>query len=196
MSRRTELYGALIYAGIRGLGYAVAAFLLPRGRIAALHYSLWHLIVSWDSGRYLIIAGHGYSYIPGDLRHDVIYAWFPGYPAAIDAISWIPGVSLAAAGLVVTILAGLAAAWGLTRLTLGVTGEPRVSLLVTALWAVAPGSIVLSIDYSEALFCALAVWALVALTERRWLSAALLTILAGTVRSTAMALVVAIAVAA
>jgi hypothetical protein len=50
--------------------------------------------------------------------------------------------------------------------------------------------------YSEALFCALAVWALVALVERRWLTAAGLTIAAGTVRSTAMALIAALAVAA
>jgi Gpi18-like mannosyltransferase len=196
LPRRGALYAVLMYAGIRALGYASAAFLLPRWRIAALHYSLWHLIVSWDSGRYLIIAAHGYSYIPGDLRHDVIYAWFPGYPAAIDAVAWIPGVSLDGAGLFVTIAAGLATAWGLARLVMTLTGDLRISLLTTALWAVGPGSIVLSILYSEALFCALAVWALVALAERHWLTAAFLTALAGTVRSTTMALVVAIVVAA
>jgi hypothetical protein len=50
--------------------------------------------------------------------------------------------------------------------------------------------------YSEALFCALAIWSLIALVERRWLTAAGLTILAGTVRSTALALVAAVTVAA
>jgi hypothetical protein len=50
--------------------------------------------------------------------------------------------------------------------------------------------------YAEALFCALAVWALVALTERRWLTAGILTMAAGTVRSTGVALVAAVAVAA
>ena len=95
-----------------------------------------------------------------------------------------------------TIAAGLAAAWGLTRLGMVLTGDRRVSLLVAALWAVAPGSIVLSMVYSEALFCALAIWSLIALVERRWLTAAGLTILAGTVRSSAMALVAAVAVAA
>jgi hypothetical protein len=187
---------ALSYAAIRLLGLAVAAFLLPRGRFARLHLSLAHLIRSWDSGRYLIIAAHGYSYVPGNLRHDVIFAWFPGYPAAIDALAWIPGVGPAHAGFAVTIIAGLAAAWGLARLVLAVTGNRRVSLLTVALWAVAPGSIVLSMLYAEALFCALAVWALVALAERRWLSAAGLVILAGTVRSTALALIAAVAVAA
>jgi hypothetical protein len=42
---------------------------------------------------------------------------------------------------------------------------------MAALWAVAPGSIVLSMLYSEALFCALAIWSLIALVERRWLTA-------------------------
>jgi hypothetical protein len=190
------LAGVAIFASIRLLALGVSAFLLPRGKFHTLHYSLWHLIASWDSGRYLSIAAHGYSYVPGNLRLDVIFAWFPGYPAAIDTLSWIPGVGADRAALTVTIAAGLAAAWGLTRLGLAVTGDQRISLLMVALWAVAPGSLVWTMLYSEALFCALAVWSLVALVERRWLTAAGLTILAGTVRSTAIALVAAVAVAA
>jgi Mannosyltransferase (PIG-V) len=188
--------GILIFAAIRLLAVGVSAFLLPRGKFLTLHYSLWHLIASWDSVRYLKIATQGYSYVPGDLRHDVIFAWFPGYPGAIDALSWIPGVGADRAALAVTVAAGLAAAWGLTRLGLALTGDRRISLLLVALWAVAPGSLVWTMLYSEALFCALAVWCLVALVERRWLTAAGLTILAGTVRSTAVALVAAVAVAA
>ena len=190
------LYGALIFAGIRVLSLATAAFLLPRGKFHELNYSLRHLIESWDSNRYLIIASHGYSFVPGDLLHDSIFAWFPGYPAAIDTISWIPGVSTARAALAVTIAAGLAAAWGLTRLGMLLTGDRRISLILAALWAVAPGSIVLSMLYSEALFCALAIWSLIALVERRWLTAAGLTLLAGTVRSSALALIAAVAAAA
>jgi len=190
------LAGVAIFASIRLLALGVSAFLLPRGKFHTLHYSLWHLIASWDSGRFLHIAAHGYSYVPGNLRLDVIFAWFPGYPAAIDTLSWIPGVGADGAALTVTIAAGLAAAWGLTRLGLAVTGDQRISLLMVALWAVAPGSLVWTMLYSEALFCALAVWSLVALVERRWLTAAGLTILAGTVRSAAIALIAAVAVAA
>src|ERR1700731_2616921 len=190
------LAGVAIFASIRLLALGVAAFLLPRGKFHTLHYSLWHLIASWDSGRYLHIAARGYSYVPGNLRLDVIFAWFPGYPAAIDTVSWIPGVGADRAAFTVTIAAGLAAAWGLTRLGLALTGDRRVSLLLVALWAVAPGSLAWSMLYSDALFCALAVWSLVALVERRWLTAAGLTILAGTVRSTALALVAAVLVAA
>ena len=190
------LYGALVFAGIRVLSLTTAAFLLPRGKFHELHYSLQHLIVSWDSGYYLGIAVHGYPHEPGNIRYETIFAWFPGYPAAIHAIAWLPGVSPLWAGLGVTIAAGLAAAWGLTRLSMTLTGDRRVSLLTTALWAVAPGSIVLSMVYSEALFCALAIWSLIALVERRWLTAAGLTVLAGTVRSSALVLVAAVTVAA
>jgi len=190
------LAGVAIFASIRLLALGVSAFLLPRGKFHALHYSLWQLIASWDSGRFLHIAAHGYTYVPGNLRLDVIFAWFPGYPAAIDALSWIPGVRADGAALAVTIAAGLAAAWGLTRLGLALTGDRRISLLLVALWAVAPGSLAWIMLYSDALFCALAVWSLVALVERRWLTAAGLTILAGTVRSTAIALIAAVAVAA
>jgi len=172
------LAGVAIFASIRLLALGVSAFLLPRGKFHALHYSLWQLIASWDSGRFLHIAAHGYSYVPGNLRLDVIFAWFPGYPAAIDALSWIPGVRADGAALAVTIAAGLAAAWGLTRLGLALTGDRRISLLLVALWAVAPGSLAWIMLYSDALFCALAVWSLVALVERRWLTAAGLTILA------------------
>jgi hypothetical protein len=50
--------------------------------------------------------------------------------------------------------------------------------------------------YAEALFCALAIWALLALANGRWLTAGLLTLAAGTVRSTAVALILAVLTAA
>jgi hypothetical protein len=130
------------------------------------------------------------------MRHGSIFAWFPGYPAAVHTIAWMPGVGAVWAGLAVTIAAGMAAAYGLTRLGMTLTGDGRVSLLMAALWAVAPGSIVLSMLYSEALFCALAIWSLIAMVERRWLAAACLTVLAGTVRASALALLAAVMVAA
>jgi hypothetical protein len=190
------LIAMLIYAGIRAIGVAISTVALRHGAFSIVHWSLKRLLGSADGSHYLAIAAHGYNPPAGHLAHAAVFSWFPGYPAAIDAIDWLPGVSPMAAGLIVTAVAGLAAAWGLSTLGLKLTGDPRISLVMVAIWAIAPGSAVLSMVYAEALFCALAVWALVALLDRRWLTAAGLTALAGTVRSTAMALVAAVAVAA
>src|SRR5690349_4247741 len=193
---RLPLAGTLIYVGIRLVSVAMTAFLLGRGNYRLRHWSVIRWMRSSDGGHYRAIAAHGYSYPPGQLAHASVFSWFPGYPAVIDSLAWLPWITIVAAGLIVTAVAGLAAAWGLTTLGLKLTGDPRTSLLLTAVWAVAPGSVVLTMLYAEALFCALAVWALVALVSKRWLTAGLLTLAAGTVRSTAVALIAAVAVAA
>jgi hypothetical protein len=174
----------------------IAAFMLRHGKYSLRHWSLVRWMEAADGGHYRAIAAHGYTYPAGQLAHASVFSWFPGYPAVIDSIAWLPGVTVVAAGLAVTAVSGLAAAWGLTTLGMKLTADPRISLLLVAIWAVAPSSTVLSMLYAEALFCALAIWALVALVDRRWLTAAALTIAAGTVRSTAVALIAAVAVAA
>jgi hypothetical protein len=190
------LTGALIYAGIRVLSVAIAAFALQHGKFSDRHWSLLRWMRAADGGHYLAIAAHGYTYPPGQLAHASVFSFFPAYPAAMSALARLPGVTLVGAGLAVTAIAGLAAAWGITVLGMKLTADPRISLLMVAVWAVAPTSTVLEMLYAEALFCALAVWTLIALVDRRWLTAAGLTIAAGTVRSTAVALVAALVVAA
>ena len=187
---------AVIYLGIRVLQLIVVAFLLRHGAFQRAHVSLEQWIIGGDGVFFRSIAAHGYDHQLIQLTNSSVFASFPGYPAAIDALAWLPGISIAAAGFAVTILAGLAAAWGLTTLGLKLTADSRISVIMVAIWAVAPGCIALSRVHSEALFCALAVWALVALVDRRWLTAGILVMLAGTVRSTALALVAALAVAA
>jgi hypothetical protein len=193
---RVPVAGILIYAGIRLVSVAMIAFMLGHGNYRRRHWSLLRWMRSSDGGHYRYIAAHGYAYPPGQLAHASVFSWFPGYPAAIDSLAWLPWITIVTAGLIVTAVAGMTAAWGLTRLGLKLTGDPRISLLLVALWAVAPGSIVLSMTYAEALFCALAIWALLALTEGRWLTAGLLTLAAGTVRSTAVALILTVFAAA
>jgi hypothetical protein len=190
------LAGAIIFTGIRVLSVTIAAFALSHGKFGDRHWSLLRWMRSADGGHYLTIAAHGYSYPAGQLARASGFSFFPAYPAAMRSIAWLPEVTLLGAGLAVTAIGGLAAAWGITTLGMKLTADPRISLLMVAVWAVAPASAVLETLYAEALFCALAVWALVALVDRRWLTAAGLTILAGTVRSTALALIVAVAVAA
>ena len=190
------LTGVVIFAGIRVLSVTIAAFVLQHGKFSDRHWSLVRWMRAADGGHYLAIAAHGYTYPPGQLAHASVFSFFPAYPAAMTALARLPGVTLVGAGLAVTAIAGLAAAWGITTLGMKLTADPRISLLMVAVWAVAPSSTVLEMLYAEALFCALAVWALIALVDRRWLTAAGLTVAAGTVRSTAVALVAAVVVAA
>jgi hypothetical protein len=188
--------GTLIYAGIRLLNVALVAVAIQHGFYATRHRTLLHWFRSGDGGHYYAIAAHGYTYPAGDLAHAQVLSFFPGYPFLIDTLAWLPGITIVIGGMIVTAASGLAAAWGLTRLGLRLTGSPKMSLLLVAVWAVAPSSSVLSMMYAEALFIALAVWALVALTEQRWLTAAGFTAAAGLVRSTAVAVIAALAVAA
>ena len=188
--------GALIFAALRVLNVVLTAIALRHAPYVAQRRTLVEFLRSGDGGHYWTIAAHGYAYPAGQIAHASSFSFFPAYPALIDAFAWLPGITITMAGLIVTAATGLAAAWGLTRLGLRITGDPRISVLLVAIWAVAPSSSVLSMMYAEALFCALAFWALYALVEQRWLTVAGLTIGAGLVRSTALALIAAVGVAA
>src|SRR5436190_1696225 len=129
---RLPLAGTLIYVGIRLLSVVLTALLLGSGNYQRRHWSLIRWMRSSDGGHYRAIAEHGYAYPAGQLAHASVFSWFPGYPAAIDALAWLPWISIVTAGLIVTAIAGMAAAWGLTRLGLKLTGDPRISLLLVA----------------------------------------------------------------
>lgn len=180
---------ALVYMAIRGIGLAVSAFLLPRMPVRGQPYSFAFLIHSWDSNRYTAISSHGYA-------NKALEAFYPGYPAVINVFSHIPGIGTMRAAFIVTILSGIAAAVALTLLVAKMTGNNRIGLLTAALWATAPGALILEMDYSEALLCAVCAWGLLALAHRRWLAAGLLALAAGTVRSEGVGLILAVFVAA
>ncbi len=192
------LLAAAVYLVIRVVGFAVLAW------YASAHdSSVSEALTKWDGHWFLGIAEHGYQGVPAGLvdafgrRTDATaYAFFPGYPLLVAVVAWLPGVSAFGAALAVNVVSGVAGAVGLARLGRTVTGSARTGLLMVVLFAGAPMGVVLSMTYSEALFCALAVWALDGVLERRWLLAGGCTALAGLVRPTAAALVLAVFVAA
>lgn len=192
MRSSTMVAAMVVFAATRVISLMTFAFLLPYGHFRKIHGGIWGFLTKdADAAWYANIAQHGYP------RSDIaFFHFYPGYPAAIDTIAWIPGLGVAGAGIVITAVAGFAAAAGLALLGLRLTGDARISVLLVALWAVAPGAMVLSMAYSEALMCALAAWALVSLVDRRWITAGVLTMLAGTVHSSAVALIAAVEVAA
>jgi hypothetical protein len=190
---------AALYFAVRAVGVAVLGA-MAAGRGIPLVTELR----SWDAMWLLSIAHYGYDGVPAALvdafgRHtaDTAYAFFPGYPATIAAVGLLTGGDLVAAALLVTAAAGAATAFGLVRLAeLVPGGSRRAGLLLVALFAAAPMGVVLSMAYTEALFCALAVWALVGVLRRQWLLAGLCSAAAGLVRPTAGALALAVGLAA
>jgi len=195
---RGALAPAAIYLGVRLLGVLVLA-----GMAARNGSTLLGELSAWDGEWLLGIAEFGYDGVPdrlvdarGERTAETALGFFPGYPALVAALALLTG-SHVAAGLVVALGAGVVAAYGLARLGELVAGGTRRSgLILVALFAAAPMGVVLSMTYSEGLFCALAVWALVAVLRRQWVAAGALTAVAGLVRPTAIALIAAVGLAA
>lgn len=198
----TMLAPALVFLGIRELSLLALTWMS-----AANHMVLSEKLHSWDGDWFLAIASGGYNGVPdtlrdahGDRNGATPLAFFPGYPTAIRLVAGIDGpggIGVLTAALIITIVSGIVCAYGLARLGRLVRGgSPQVGLILVALFAATPMSIVLSMAYSEALFCALAVWALIGVLERNWLLAGLCCSFAGLVRPTAAALILAVGLAA
>jgi hypothetical protein len=163
----------------------------------------WDVLATWDGWWYRQIAEHGYHPelvpVPGATGLITLEgnsaAFFPLYPALIRLASELTGLGSYGAGLLVSIVASFAAALGICAVTARFGGR-RAGLAAAGLWAVWPGSGVEWAVYSDSLYVALAVWACHAVMSRRWLTAGVLTCLAGLNRPTAGALIAAVTVAA
>jgi hypothetical protein len=181
------------YAAVRALGLlALAVWSAARDKSP-------HTLLSarWDSLWYTRVAELGYGYevrLPnGDVHSNL--AFFPLLPWLERAVTAVTPLSYADAGLLVSTLASLAAAWGIFAVADHVYGR-RAGVCAVLLWAVLPVGIVQSMAYSESLFTALAAWSLYALLTGRWLTAGLLAALAGLTRPVGAAVVAAVWVAA
>lgn len=190
---------AAVYLGIRALGLAVLALFAQAHEARVLDE-----LRSWDGLWLLGLAEYGYTGLPpgrfgdaaGHFSAETPYGFFPGYPLLVALLGRL-SIPLTAAGLAISVVAGVVAAYGLVRLACRIPGgSRRAGLVLVGLFAAAPLAVVLSMVYTEALFCALAVWALVFVLEERWLAAGVLSAVAGLVRPTAIALVAALAVGA
>ncbi|MGH3434352.1 MAG: glycosyltransferase family 39 protein, partial [Thermocrispum sp.] len=161
-------------------------------------------LTAWDGQWFLGIAAGGYRNAPewltdanGERFAETSLAFFPGYPKVVGGLADLIGLRYSSAAFVVTLLCGVVAAYGVYRIgTLVRDGSRRAGLILVALFAASPMAVVLSMTYSEAMFCACASWVLVFLLRRQWLAAGALCGLAGLVRITAVALVLAVLVAA
>jgi hypothetical protein len=190
---RHALAPAVLYLVVRLLGLVVLAIM------ASTHdRTLLDVLKSWDGDWYLSIAEHGYRAGDGGLvdaggnfTQNTTLAFFPGYPALIASFSALTGTTPMFTGLAISVAAGVVAAYGITRLADG----RRTGLILVVLFASTPMAVTLSMVYSEALFSALAAWALVGVLERKWWLAALCCLGAGLVRPSAGVLILIVIVA-
>jgi hypothetical protein len=180
-----RLVGVLILAGIGA----------ARGK------SLVDSLNSWDGQWYLRIAATGYSALSagvdanGHTAIDTTMAFFPGYSIMIDLLAGLTHIAPIAAGLLISAVAGIVAAYGVERLCTSLNYPQWTGLICVALLAATPMSVTLSMVYTEAMFTALAVWTLVGIVNRNWLLAACCCGFAGLVRPSAAVLVAVLGIA-
>ncbi|SFQ01215.1 Dolichyl-phosphate-mannose-protein mannosyltransferase [Amycolatopsis arida] len=191
-------HAAGVYLLVQAVGVGVLALLAARHDLTLLGR-----LTAWDGAWYLSLVEYGYDGVAPGLRdaHGEIFpeaplAFFPLYPALVVGLAQLPGVGEVGAAITVSVLCGLVMALGLVRLARHLDPRPRVGLLAVALVAGAPMAITFAMVYTEALFCALAVWALVFVLERQWVLAGVACLLAGLARSTASVLIGAVVLAA
>ena len=157
------------------------------------------VFTSWDGRWYLELVRLGYpENIPANITYEQTEAraaFFPMYPGAVRILdSVLPGGDTAAAlmlnfvlGAVAVVLVGL-----LARRVFSASVAARAMVL----FAVFPGSFVLSFAYSEALFIVFAASCLLLLLDEQWLLAGLAAALATATRPNGVAIVFACLVAA
>jgi hypothetical protein len=156
------------------------------------------VLTSWDGRWYLELVRRGY---PRDIPPDITYeqlearaAFFPLYPwivRVVDAV--LPGGDTLAALFVNFVLGAVSV------VLVGVLARRSYSAGVAAramtLYAIFPGSAILSFAYSEALLIVFAAACLILLVDERWLLAGLAAALATATRPNGIAVVAACVVA-
>ena len=190
--RRLNLsaFAWVIAVGIVFLGTLLRLIML--GVLAIVNEdNLWGLLNKWDAAHYVDIAQEGYfsGTIGEDPAQEIRLAFFPAFPMIIRVIHVVTGIDYALAGILFNLVATVFLAAGVMALVsrwgYGLAGQSAGAIVVTT----APMSIVFNMAYTEALFGALVVWALVALIDRRWLVAAGIIFALSFVRITAIAMV-------
>ncbi|WP_328874950.1 glycosyltransferase family 39 protein [Streptomyces sp. NBC_00287] len=204
-------YGPVLalYGTLKLIGFTVFLYLLhSAGDFREKHPRFgggahpWDVLATWDGWWYQQVAQHGYDPalvpVPGATGMITIEgnsaAFFPLYPALMRLVSEATGLGSYGAGLFVSVVASFAAALGIYTVAERFGGR-RTGLAAAGLWAVWPGSGVEWAVYSDSLYVALAAWACHTMLIRNWLTAGLLTFLAGLNRPTAGALIAALGVA-
>lgn len=182
-ARCGELWGTSLVIAVCGLMLRLVTLGLMS---VANNVRLWELLSKWDAAHYIGIARDGYY-------SEEKYAFFPGLPMLMRALGWL-GINLGLAGIIISFLATIALAAGTMELARHMKatywGQAAAAVAVTC----APASMVFVMPYTEALFGALAMWAIVALTRRKWILAGVVIFFLSFVRLTAVDMIAVFAI--
>jgi hypothetical protein len=175
VSRAVVLAGALGGAllGSRQAGWSGFDSTRLTEHFGAVGNALAAAVVRWDSIHYLAIAAHGYS-----KAADTVF--FPLYPLLIAGLTPFTGSAVIAGAAIsfVAFAVALILVHRLTRLELGDRAADTAVLLL----CFAPLTVFFTAVYTESLFLALAVGAILAARRRRWALACSLAALAAVTR--------------
>jgi hypothetical protein len=166
-------YPLAVYGLSRVLYLAIAlADTVARRDAHGHHWSLAREVANWDGVWYVAMAAHGYpSHL--DPYHYSTLGFFPLYSVVTWALGQAAGIGYVWSGLVVALALG-----GVTTILVGRLAERwfgrSASRRAVLFFALFPGSIVFSMDYTEGLLLALVAGAMLAVEHRRWLAAGLL----------------------
>lgn len=146
--------------------------------------SLGKVLGDFDGVHYVLIADKGYDAVAGGKE----MALFPLYPMLVRGLGWVSPLSTVQNAVLISVVASLVAAWGIFAVG-NHLADRRTGILLAGLWGVVPHALVQSMAYTESLFTALSAFALLALLRRNWVTAGVLTAVAGLTRPSAIALV-------
>ncbi len=157
------------------------------------------VLTSWDGAWYLrIIRGWYPTSIPADVTYNDLEAraaFFPVYPMVVRAADAIlPGGDVFAS-LLVNFVLGAVAIYLVGLIARDLFG-PRIAYRAMILMAFFPGSVALSLTYSEATLITVAAGCLLMLHRKHWLAAGVLAAIGSGTRPNGVGLIVACAVAA
>ncbi|SEM67189.1 Mannosyltransferase (PIG-V) [Streptacidiphilus jiangxiensis] len=183
----------LLFLVVRAAGLSLILLLSPGSPSYALH----RLAVHWDAAWYLDVAMHGYDHairpwLPGAALQTTNLAFFPVFPWMIRTVhTLLPFVPWGVASLLTASLCALGAALGIFAAVNARYGD-KVARMAVVLWGIAPVAAVETAGYSESAFTLMAAWTLYAVVTRRWLTAGVLSVLAGLTRPTGVAVAAAV----
>jgi hypothetical protein len=156
------------------------------------------VLTSWDGLWYLEIVRRGYpDSIPADITYEQIEAraaFFPVYPTLVRVVDAVLPAGDTFAALAVNFVMG-AVSVVLVGLLARRLYDVNVAARAMTLYAIFPGSAILSFAYSEATLIVLAAACLIFLVDERWWLAGLTAAAATATRPNGLAVVAACAVA-